>query len=277
MELEFIITVTTIFALAFLQNISFSIVSRSRNRDNVKYHLIASFFSNTIWFLTFRELILADMSWSLFIPYAVGTMLGSVTGANISMRIEKWLGATSDGHVKKYPPVGVLRWHNHEYWEVHDGKGKWSRFDIDKNIIKMGYYINYKLDIEIKEPTGNSIEEILKGYSKEELIDLIINRKEIGPDILDSDTLTRRIIEEYQEDCLKYALGSDGNNGESCKWYKHHDHMTAISKKYPDALFTLKCEGEDAGDNWTKYYRAGKCQEAKTTIVIDEFDESKLI
>lgn len=39
--------------------------------------------------------------------------------------------------------------------------------------------------------------------------------------------------------------------------------VTIISKKYPDSLFTLKGEGEDAGDNWTKYYRAGRCQEAK--------------
>jgi len=37
-------------------------------------------------------------------------MLVSVTGAKISMRIEKWLGATSDGHVVKHPPVGILRW-----------------------------------------------------------------------------------------------------------------------------------------------------------------------
>ena len=128
MELTYIIAISTIFALAFAQNISFSIVSRSRNRDNMKYHLIASFFSNTIWFLTFRELILADMSWSLFIPYAVGTMLGSVTGAKISMRIEKWLGATSDGHVKKDPPVGILRWNEKGHYEIHEGKDKWSRF-----------------------------------------------------------------------------------------------------------------------------------------------------
>jgi hypothetical protein len=96
----------------------------------MKYHLIASFFSNTIWFLTFRELIKADMDWTLFIPYAVGTMIGSVTGAKISMRIEKWLGATSDGHVEKFPPVGVLRWNEKGFYEVHDGKNKWSTFRI---------------------------------------------------------------------------------------------------------------------------------------------------
>ena len=51
--------ILTILVLAFVQNISFSIVSRSRNRDNIRYHIIAATFSNSIWFLTFRQLILA--------------------------------------------------------------------------------------------------------------------------------------------------------------------------------------------------------------------------
>jgi hypothetical protein len=122
-----------IFALALIQNISFSLVSRSRNRDNMKYHLIASFFSNTIWFLTFRELVRADMDWVLFVPYAVGTMIGSVFGAKISMRIEKIIGATSDGHIKKFPPAGILRWSDSlGNYEVHLGEDKWEEFKFNK-------------------------------------------------------------------------------------------------------------------------------------------------
>lgn len=90
-----------IFALAFVQNISFSIVSRSRNRNNKQYHIIAAIFSNSIWFLTFRELILGEMNWMLFIPYVIGTVVGSTYGMTISMKIERWLGATSDGHLKE--------------------------------------------------------------------------------------------------------------------------------------------------------------------------------
>ncbi len=90
-----------ILALAFIQNISFSIVSRSRNRDNVKYHLIAATFSNTIWFLTFRELVKADMNFILFLPYVLGTVLGSCFGVKISMRIERFLGASAESHLKK--------------------------------------------------------------------------------------------------------------------------------------------------------------------------------
>lgn len=87
--------------LAFAQNIAFSVVSRSRNRNNIKYHLIAAFFSNAIWYLTFRSLVTQNMTLALFLPYTIGTMSGSVTGQKISMWIEKLIGATSDGHLEK--------------------------------------------------------------------------------------------------------------------------------------------------------------------------------
>jgi len=93
--------VLTILCLAFVQNISFSVVSRSRNRNNMTYHLIAAFFSNGIWFLTFRELVRADMTFILFVPYVVGTISGSLSGVKVSMWIESWIGAEADGHVKK--------------------------------------------------------------------------------------------------------------------------------------------------------------------------------
>jgi uncharacterized membrane protein YfcA len=90
-----------ILGLAFIQNTSFSMVSRSRNRDNMTYHMIASLGSNTLWFLTMRELVMADLVWWLLIPYAIGTVSGSIYGAKLSMRIEKWLGASADGHLTK--------------------------------------------------------------------------------------------------------------------------------------------------------------------------------
>ncbi len=85
-----------IVGLAVFQNISFSMVSRSRNRDNLMYHLIASAGSNTIWFLTFRELVTRDMNFALLIPYMVGTMSGSLLGVKVSMWIERKIGAHAD-------------------------------------------------------------------------------------------------------------------------------------------------------------------------------------
>ena len=101
--MEQILAMITIGLLSYVQNISFSIVSRSRNRNNLNYHLIASTFSNGIWFLTFRKLVLSDMNFILFVPYLIGSVAGSLSGVKISMLIERWLGAYSDDHLKKEP------------------------------------------------------------------------------------------------------------------------------------------------------------------------------
>jgi uncharacterized membrane protein YfcA len=96
-----IVAYLSLMLLAFAQNVTFSLVSRSRNRNNMTYHIIASIASNGVWFLTFRHLVTRDMSLDLFIPYTIGTVVGSVLGVKVSMRIERWLGATSDEHIKK--------------------------------------------------------------------------------------------------------------------------------------------------------------------------------
>jgi uncharacterized membrane protein YfcA len=92
-------TYTLLTLLAFAQNVTFSLVSRSRNRSSTTYHIIAALLSNTVWFLTFRYLVTANMTWDLFLPYTVGTVTGSVFGVKISMIIERWLGARSDSHI----------------------------------------------------------------------------------------------------------------------------------------------------------------------------------
>jgi len=91
-----------ILILAFVQNVSFTMVSRSRNRDKAGYHAICSVFSNGIWFLTMRQLVVADLSYWLLLPYVVGTVCGSLFGAKVSMRIEKAIGARADS-----PPDSV--------------------------------------------------------------------------------------------------------------------------------------------------------------------------
>ena len=89
-----------ILCLAFVQNVSFTMVSRSRNRDNMAYHAICSVFSNGLWFATMHYLVVTDLSWYLLIPYVVGTVSGSLFGAKVSMKIERAIGALADGHVK---------------------------------------------------------------------------------------------------------------------------------------------------------------------------------
>lgn len=52
--------------------------------------------------------------------------------------------------------------------------------------------------------------------------------------------------------------------------------MIKLSKEFPDLLFYLHGEGEDAKDLWYKYYKNGKYQECYAEIVYPEYDESKL-
>ena len=86
-------TYITIILLAFIQNISFTLVSRTRNRDNMMYHAICSVFSNGIWFLTMGILVVSDFKWVLAIPYIFGTVTGSLFGAKVAMWVEKKIGA----------------------------------------------------------------------------------------------------------------------------------------------------------------------------------------
>ena len=94
-----ILRMLTILLLAFGQNTSFTILSRSRNRSSFAYHLIAAVFSNGIFFITFRQLVLSEVTWQLFVPYTIGTVAGSLLGAKLSMWIEVRLGAASDKHL----------------------------------------------------------------------------------------------------------------------------------------------------------------------------------
>lgn len=91
-----------LFAFAVLQNVSFSLVSRSRNRSHRGYHLVASVFSNLAWFATFRFLVTDGMGWDLFAPYLLGTTLGSELGRVAALRIEQRLDAGADHHLRTH-------------------------------------------------------------------------------------------------------------------------------------------------------------------------------
>ena len=54
------------FGLVLAQSMSFTFVSRARNRNNVKLAAIASFFSNTTWILVFRHIVLNLEDWVMY-------------------------------------------------------------------------------------------------------------------------------------------------------------------------------------------------------------------
>lgn len=86
----------TIYGLALAQNFSFMLVSRARNRNNILYHALASVFSNGVWFLTFRELYVTGLEWSFVVPYMGGVASGSLLAYNVSIWIERRIGAVAD-------------------------------------------------------------------------------------------------------------------------------------------------------------------------------------
>jgi len=91
--LEIIIMMIGLLVLCFVQNIAFTLTSRSRNRDHKGYHVICAIFSNGIFFATLGILVKSDLDLIMAIPYILGTVTGSVVGADIAIAIEKKIGA----------------------------------------------------------------------------------------------------------------------------------------------------------------------------------------
>jgi hypothetical protein len=52
----------------------------------------------------------------------------------------------------------------------------------------------------------------------------------------------------------RFSIG----DGEPCKWYEHEEDVRKLSAEYPDVVFVLDGEGEEAGDVWRKFFLNGK-------------------
>jgi hypothetical protein len=64
---------------------------------------------------------------------------------------------------------------------------------------------------------------------------------------------------------------------EPCKWYEHEKEMRASSLAHPDHVFQLDGVGEEQGDVWRKYFRAGRMQKWQPDKQEPApFDEGKL-
>lgn len=93
------------------------------------------------------------------------------------------------------------------------------------------------------------------------------------------DSMKHRLVEKLCHECEEadYALDILGGSANSdARWYKHEDDMRKFSAAHPDFVFILKGEGQESDDVWAKYFKAGKCQEAKAEIKIPDYDPAKL-
>jgi hypothetical protein len=80
------ISILKLFGLVILQNASFTWVSRARNSPSIIHHTIAATFSNGIWLLVIREVIVNYSEWYMMVTYLTGAVLGSVGMHYISMK-----------------------------------------------------------------------------------------------------------------------------------------------------------------------------------------------
>lgn len=83
-----------------------------------------------------------------------------------------------------------------------------------------------------------------------------------------------QVIADHEE--ASYALSPDGKSFDSSKWYDHVRDMSAVSRRFPGVLFTLRKEGEQPGDISISYFRDGLVQVCPGRIVFDDFDPGKL-
>lgn len=65
-------------------------------------------------------------------------------------------------------------------------------------------------------------------------------------------------------------------NGLELSWYDHEEDMVKLSQQFPDILFILSGNGENAGNLWKAYFLGGLIQRAPARIVYDDFDKDKL-
>ena len=91
-----ILKLIILFVVAFIQNMAFTLVSRSRNSGNPKRHLKAAIGSNSIWFfcnyfILFPEIMKVIESGDIWLRilfmavYVTATSLGSVFMMNMNL------------------------------------------------------------------------------------------------------------------------------------------------------------------------------------------------
>lgn len=78
---------------------------------------------------------------------------------------------------------------------------------------------------------------------------LTIMGGELAPEAL------AKLIAEDED--AQYALYPNGKTMQGESWYLHEDSLIRFSTAYPDVIFALHGEGEEAGDVWDEYYRRG--------------------
>lgn len=103
-----------VMVLAYVQNMTYGLQSRSANRNSNAYHAIAALAANYVFFLNRKLLVTREVPMVLLAAYVFFTILGTLHGNTISMKIESLLGLSAEGAkgkpqlMKLWPTVACL-------------------------------------------------------------------------------------------------------------------------------------------------------------------------
>lgn len=85
------------FLLVVFQSMTFTFISRARNRNHLKLATIASVFSNVTWIVVFRHIVLNLNDVWMYVVYVGAMTVGTLIQMKISMWIEKLFKCKADG------------------------------------------------------------------------------------------------------------------------------------------------------------------------------------
>ena len=68
----------------------------------------------------------------------------------------------------------------------------------------------------------------------------------------------------------------DALDNDLLKWYDYDNNMLEISKLYPNTVFLLTGDGEEALDLWKAYYCNGESERVEVEIKFPEVDVSSI-
>ena len=100
----------------------------------------------------------------------------------------------------------------------------------------MGYYTHFKIEF------GN--------HSQEDSLKLKESIKQCCPSLVDA--LEYEYPSEYEDYLLEEEIFL------YAKWYNHKEEITELSKHFPNLNITIHGHGEEIGDEWMLYVKAGK-------------------
>ena len=90
-----------ILLAAFISSGIFSALSAARSTNAYWSHFAFVLFHGLVVYFTYKIMHDAHGNWSIFAPYVIGSVSGSILGARAGIRVETWLKSSWDAHVLK--------------------------------------------------------------------------------------------------------------------------------------------------------------------------------